>query len=77
MALDVYDLSGTSDEVDVVKEGRGYGWLEGVELPARVIAFIYEERGRSYRLGCMVVDYKFSEARLILLVVLEVVIERS
>ena len=76
IALDVYDLSGTSDEVDVVGEGRGYSWLKRVELPARVIAFIYEERGRSYRLGYIVIDYKFSEARLILLVVLEVVIER-
>ena len=76
MALDVHDFSGASDEVDVVREGRGCGWLEGVELPARVIAFVYEERGRSYGLGCMVINYKFSEARLILLVVLEVVIER-
>ena len=77
MALDIYDFSGASDEVDVVGEGRGYSWLEGVELPARVIAFIREERGRSYRLGYIVVDYKFSKARLVLLVVLEVVIERS
>ena len=77
MALDVYDFSGTSDEVDVVGEGRGYSWLKGVELLARVIAFIYEERGRSCGLGCMVIDCKFSKARLVLLVVLEVVIERS
>ena len=76
MALDVYDFSGASDEVDVVREGRGYGWLEGVELPARVIAFVYEERGRSYRLGYIVINYKFSKARLVLLVVLEVVIKR-
>jgi len=76
MALDVYDFSGASDEVDVVREGRGYSWLEGVELPARVIAFIYEERGRSYRLGYIVIDYKFFKARLVLLVVLKVVIKR-
>ena len=45
-------------------------------MPARGIAFIYEEKGRSYRLGYMVVDYKFSKARPVLLVVLEVVVER-
>ena len=77
MALDVYDFSGASDEVDVVGEGRGCGWLERVELPARVIAFVYEERGRSCGLGYMVIDCKFSKARPVLLVVLEVVIERS
>ena len=45
-------------------------------MPARVIAFIYEEGGSFYRLGYIVIDYKFSKARLVLLVVLEVVIER-
>ena len=77
MSLDVYDFSGASDEVDVVGEGRGYGWLKGVELLTRVIGFIYEEKGRFYKLGYIVIDYKFSKARLVLLVVLEVVIERS
>ena len=77
MALDVYDFSGASDEVDVVGEGRGCGWLERVELLARVIAFIYEERGRSYRLSYIVIDYKFFKARLVLLVVLKVVIKGS
>ena len=75
IALDVYDFSGTSDEVDVVGEGRGYSSLKGVELLTRVIAFVYEERGSFYRLGYIVVNYKFFKARLILLVVLEVVIK--
>ena len=77
MALDIHDFSGASDEVDVIREGRGCSWLEGVELLARVIAFIYEERGRSYRLGYIVINYEFFKARLVLLVVLEVVIKRS
>ena len=77
MALDVYDFSGASDEVDVVGEGRGYSWLKGVELLARVIAFIYEEGGRFNRLGYVIINYKFFKARLVLLVALKVVIKGS